>query len=67
MDLFRKKYRNQVVFVLSSDDLRWSGNMFRNARDVAFAARAEQRTREGVDSVPFDMAVLSKCNHSIVR
>ena len=66
MNVFRRKYHGNVAFVLSSDDMRWCTQMFRSEKDVHFTTRAAGRGQD-VDSVPFDMATLASCNHSIVR
>ena len=61
MDYFRDKYSN-VIFILASDDKTWTREMFKDASDVVFTPR-----KPGEQSVVFDLAVLSLCNHSITR
>jgi hypothetical protein len=68
MDLFRSKYNceeAEVIFVMASDDERWSVEMFSNEFDVFFTSEAN--TRFSYRQPTFDLAVMSLCDHSIFR
>ena len=70
MDHFRQKFRNsthEVLFVMASDDIGWCQQMFANDTDadVVFASTASKML--AVKQPTFDLAVLSLCNHSIIR
>lgn len=66
MDVFRSRFGSRAVFVLATDDLRWAHAMFDGTPDVHLAAAAPARV-SAVEAVPFDMALLANCNHSIIR
>ena len=61
MNEFRKNYNASLgfinIFVVVSDDLQWCKNTFQDMDDVYFSHE---------DHSPYlDLAILSKCNHSI--
>ena len=57
-DRFGLSLKNVLVFVVASDDLEWCRNTFKNMTDVYYVDK---------DNSGFlDMAIMSKCNHSII-
>jgi hypothetical protein len=65
---FRRKYNSdtsRVLFVLATDDLGWSEEMFGDVDDLVFTARAEEKSASVQPA--FDLAVMAQCNHSIIR
>ncbi|XP_013389949.1 galactoside 2-alpha-L-fucosyltransferase 1 [Lingula anatina] len=57
MNYYDKKFpRRNVMFVVASDDIRWARNNLDHPNIVI----------SGDKTVDFHMAVLSKCNHSII-
>ena len=68
MDGYRGQFRSstsEVLFVMASDDIGWCHEMFANNTDVVFASTAAEKL--SVQQPTFDLAVLSMCNHSILR
>ena len=68
MDIFRQKYgtnSTNVLFALASDDLKWCQEKFSRHADVVFTSLFESKFYE--KQLTFDMAVLTQCNHSILR
>ena len=67
MEYYRNKYNSEtltVVFVMASDDDEWCMKMFGNMSDVILTSIL---TIEFFNHQPtFDLAILSKCNHSII-
>ena len=67
MEHYRNKYNSEtstVVFVMASDDDEWCMKMFGNMSDVILTSIL---TIEFFNHQPtFDLAILSKCNHSII-
>ncbi len=57
MSYFRKKYKN-VIFVVCSDDKKWSRNNVKSQTDhVAYSFHG---------TASLDLCILSKCNHTIM-
>jgi len=68
MEYYRSKYNSvtkTVVFVMASDDDKWCQKMFSNFSDVFFTSSST--TNLSKQQPTFDLAVLSSCNHSIIR
>jgi len=68
MESFRTKYNSEnstLVFVMGSDDDQWCRKMFGNMSDVIYTSSAT--TNLSKQQPTFDLAVLSSCNHSIIR
>ena len=58
-DHFRNNYEN-VVFVIATDDPKWSKAMFATTKDA-------QMTSSYIQPTPaLDLAILSQCNHSVI-
>jgi hypothetical protein len=55
-----------VLFVLASDDEDWSKRMFSSEPDVVFTSSAKTKYSMNQPET-FDLAVMSQCNHSILR
>ena len=51
------------MFVIASDDVDWCRKSFGHLDDVVFPADAQVE----VGQPTFDLAVLSLCDHSIIR
>ena len=62
------QFNNNVLFILASDDLRWSKDMFGGLDDVFFTVekREEEAYCQVCKSAIRDLAILSSCNHSII-
>ena len=43
--LFEKYGRENTIFVVATDDYKWSYNVFKGLRNVAFASNAPQQLR----------------------
>lgn len=56
MQFFKSKFQN-VIFIMASDDLSWCKKHFKS-EDVKFVKSG--------NSAAIDMAVLTKCNHSLL-
>jgi hypothetical protein len=68
MNTFRKKYvtsSTAVLFVIASDDVKWCKAMFANESDVVLAASSSSKFSK--QQPTFDLAILSQCDHSILR
>jgi hypothetical protein len=68
MDAFRQKFstpKNDVVFVMASDDSKWCAEMFSNDTDVYLVSTLASKLSPKQPT--FDLAVLTNCNHSIIR
>ena len=68
MDIFRQKYGTNsttVLFIMASDDLKWCQEKFSRHADVVFTSSFESKFSEKQPT--FDLAVLTQCNHSILR
>ena len=68
MNISRIKYKtasNEVFFVMASDDIEWCIKMFSNEADIVFVSAAAEKYK--VLQPTFDLAVVSLCNHSIIR
>jgi hypothetical protein len=68
MNIFREKYvtsSSAVLFVMASDDDKWCKDMFANETDVVFTSSLTSPFSEKQPT--FDLAILSQCNHSIIR
>eukprot|EP00095_Tigriopus_kingsejongensis_P002065 maker-scaffold177_size283923-snap-gene-1.31 protein:Tk02065 transcript:maker-scaffold177_size283923-snap-gene-1.31-mRNA-1 annotation:"galactoside 2-alpha-l-fucosyltransferase 2-like" len=62
MDLQKRSWGNQTLFVMASDDPKWLLRQFRDRDDVYFTSRSPYQF---ADTVAFDMAILSHADHSI--
>ena len=71
METYRERYpRHKFLFLVVSDDLRWSKRMFLDVEDAVMAASAGPvlRGKHGSNaSTHFDLALQASCNHSIMR
>jgi hypothetical protein len=68
MNIFRKKYvtsSTAVLFVIASDDMAWCKKMFLNEIDVVLTSSSSSKFSK--QQPTFDLAILSHCNHSILR
>jgi len=68
MNIFREKYvtsSSAVLFVMASDDDKWCKDMFANETDIVFTSSFSSPFLEKQPT--FDLAILSQCNHSIIR
>jgi len=68
MDIFRKRYvtsSTAVLFVVASDDVNWHEKMFLNESDVVLTSTSSSKFSK--QKPTFDLAILSQCNHSILR
>ncbi len=68
MNYFKSKYATNsttVLFVMASDDIAWVKDMFGHDEDVVLVSTYSSpfANKQPI----FDMAVLSQCNHSIIR
>ena len=66
MDRMRADYGHRTVFLMASDSPNWAKRYFGSFKDVFLLANY-QRSRSGIEPAIFDFAVLSRCNHSIIR
>ena len=57
--LQRKFLHSKLVFIVASDDRKWCQEMFAKEEDMMMTHLAN---RAGLD-----LAILSQCNHSIIR
>ena len=55
---FVKSSKDVLMFVVASDDLQWCKDNFKNLTDVFYV--------DDGNSPLLDLAIMSKCNHSIV-
>jgi hypothetical protein len=69
MDHFRESHPDKrVVFVVASDDYRWCKRNFRNSNDTFMASSVEAaELRNKGNEVGFDLAVVARCQHAILR
>ena len=68
IEVFQQKYnteKTKVLFVMASDDPKWCQDMFSNDTNVILTSTFQNQITK--QQPTFDMAVLSHCNHSIVR
>ncbi len=68
MSIFRKKYvtlSTAILFVIASDDMDWCERMFLNESDVVLTSSSSSNFSNLQPT--FDLAILSQCNHSILR
>jgi len=68
MEYYRNNYSSSnttVVFIVASDDDQWCRKMFGNMSDVVFTSSST--TLLSRQQPTYDLAVLSHCNHSILR
>jgi len=68
MNIYRKKYvtsSTAVLFVIASDDMAWCKKMFLNENDVVLTSSSSSKFSKRQPT--FDLAILSQCNHSILR
>ncbi len=68
MSIFRKKYvtpLGAVLFVIASDDMDWCEKMLLNEDDVVLTSSSSSTFSK--QQPTFDLAILSQCNHSIIR
>ena len=59
-------FGSQVAFVLASDDVDWCKSTFGDSQDIVFSVDAESHFATSHQPT-FDLAVLSLCQHSIMR
>jgi len=68
IEYYRNKYNSfnsTAVFIMASDDDQWCRKMFGNMSDVVFTSSST--TLLSKQQPTYDLAVLSHCNHSILR
>ena len=65
MKMYQTKYGiENTVFVFASDDPGWTSKYFRDERNTYLI---DKFAPGGHNRIALDMAVLSVCNHSIIR
>ena len=63
MAYFRGKYDANVIFIVASDDIGWSRNVFRKEANVVYT----RTSSDGAQMKTYtDFAILANCNHSII-
>ncbi len=68
MDYYRSQLASPPpLFAVASDDYAWCSEMFKGAGDVILANAAPTELRSRANAVLFDLALLSKCQHSVIR
>jgi hypothetical protein len=68
MNIFRNKYltpSTDILFIIASDDMVWCEKMFLNESDVVLTSSSSSKFSK--QQPTFDLAILSQCNHSILR
>ena len=68
MNIFREKYVTAsagVLFVIASEDIKWCEQMFLNESDVVLTSSSLSMFSKTQPT--FDLAIVSLCNHSILR
>ena len=68
MKIYRNKYNSpssKIVFIMASDDDQWCRKMFGNVSDIVFASSSTSLFSK--QQPTFDLAIMSQCNHSIMR
>ena len=53
---------SKLVFIVASDDRKWCQEMFAKEDDVVMTQKHHLANR-----AELDLAILSQCNHSIIR
>ena len=64
MNKFKSELGKRVKLLMASDDPQWLKEHFGNRSDVVIVSGFRS---SNVDPIGFDLAVLSKCHHSIFR
>ena len=65
MGVFIEDFGGHVAFVMASDSPNWARRYFGHRSDVHILANYKKRLK--VEPAVFDFAVLTRCNHSIIR
>ena len=59
MSYFRKKFKNRVLFIVASDDLKWCHKNIKGS-DVIFTGDSGEKSLEE------DFSIIATCNHTIM-